>query len=240
MEQRRKNLTQLFIPICLETLLYMLSGMVDTLMLSSVNDQAVGAVGTANTYIGIFIIMFSVISSGMVAVMTQNIGAGRPGVAYQARQLGLAFNAVLGIIMSLFLSLGAGTILSGVGVADALMQPAKTYLQIVGGFCILNALIPICSSYLRAFGFSKEPLYASITGNVINFCLNAFFLFVLHKGVAGVATAGDLTHHQSGDCCTAWCCFGESKTASGEGEQPGSDGTDHPYRASVRMRDGDL
>ena len=57
---------------------------------------------------GIFIIMFSVISSGMVAVMTQNIGAGRPGVAYQARQLGLAFNAVLGIIMSLFLSLGAG------------------------------------------------------------------------------------------------------------------------------------
>ena len=119
MEQRRKNLTQLFIPICLETLLYMLSGMVDTLMLSSVNDQAVGAVGTANTYIGIFIIMFSVISSGMVAVMTQNIGAGRPGVAYQARQLGLAFNAVLGVIMSLFLSLGAGTILSGVGVADA-------------------------------------------------------------------------------------------------------------------------
>lgn len=189
MEQRRKNLTQLFIPICLETLLYMLSGMVDTLMLSSVNDQAVGAVGTANTYIGIFIIMFSVISSGMVAVMTQNIGAGRPGVAYQARQLGLAFNAVLGVIMSLFLSLGAGTILSGVGVADALMQPARTYLQIVGGFCILNALIPICSSYLRAFGFSKEPLYASIIGNVINFCLNAFFLFVLHKGVAGVATA---------------------------------------------------
>ena len=69
------------------------------------------------------------------------------------------------------------------------MQPARTYLQIVGGFCILNALIPICSSYLRAFGFSKEPLYASIIGNVINFCLNAFFLFVLHKGVAGVATA---------------------------------------------------
>lgn len=189
MEQRRKNLTQLFIPICLETLLYMLSGMVDTLMLSSVNDQAVGAVGTANTYIGIFIIMFSVISSGMVAVMTQNIGAGRPGVAYQARQLGLTFNAVLGIIVSLILTFGAGAILAGVGVADALMQPARTYLQIVGGFCILNALIPICSSYLRAFGFSKEPLYASIIGNVINFCLNAFFLFVLHKGVAGVATA---------------------------------------------------
>ena len=81
----RKSLAQLSVPICLETLFYMLSGMVDTLMLSSVSDQAVGAVGTANTYIGVFIIMFGVISSGMVAVMSQNIGAGRPGIAYQAR-----------------------------------------------------------------------------------------------------------------------------------------------------------
>ena len=60
MQGERKTLTQLSVPICLETLFYMLSGMVDTLMLSSVSDQAVGAVGTANTYIGVFIIMFGV------------------------------------------------------------------------------------------------------------------------------------------------------------------------------------
>ena len=99
MQGERKTLTQLSVPICLETLFYMLSGMVDTLMLSSVSDQAVGAVGTANTYIGVFIIMFGVISSGMVAVMSQNIGAGRPGIAYQARQLGLVFNALTGILI---------------------------------------------------------------------------------------------------------------------------------------------
>ena len=45
MQVQRKTLTQLSIPICFETLFYMLSGMVDTLMLSSVSDQAVGAVG---------------------------------------------------------------------------------------------------------------------------------------------------------------------------------------------------
>lgn len=189
MENNRKTLTQLFIPICLETLLYMLAGMVDTLMLSSVSDQAVGAVGTANTYIGIFIIMFSIISSGMVAVMTQNIGAGRPGVAFQARQLGLAFNAVLGILMSFFLFFFSGPILSVVGIAEALRAPAETYLKIVGGGCILNALIPILSSYMRAFGFSKEPLYATVIGNVVNLILNAFFLFSLHMGVMGVAIA---------------------------------------------------
>lgn len=189
METQRKSLVQLVVPICFETLFYMLAGMVDTLMLSSVSDTAVGAVGTANTYIGVFIIMFSVISSGMVAVMTQNIGAGRPGVAYQARQLGLAFNAVIGVLMSAFLFLFSGQILDVVGVAYALREPAEIYLKIVGGSCILNALIPIFASYLRAFGYTKQSLVASIVGNVTNFILNAIFLFVMDWGVRGVAIA---------------------------------------------------
>ena len=159
MEAKRKTLTQLSVPICLETLFYMLSGMVDTLMLSSVSDQAVGAVGTANTYIGVFIIMFGVISSGMIAVMSQNIGAGRPGIAYQARQLGLIFNALIGIVMSVILATFSGGILRIVSIAPALLEPAEIYLRIVGGTCFLNALIPIFSSYLRVFGYTKHTWY---------------------------------------------------------------------------------
>ena len=185
----RKTLGQLFVPICIEIIFFMLAGMVDTLMLSSVGDQAVGAVGTANTYIGMFIIMYSVVSNGMMAVMTQNIGANKPGIAYQARQLGVIFNAIIGIIISAILYFGAGFILDVVGIADALRQPALEYLQIVGGFSFLNALIPIFSGYLRAFGFLRQPLTATIIANVLNLVLNAVFLFVLDMGVAGVAIA---------------------------------------------------
>ena len=189
MSSARKTLLQLFIPISLETLCFMLTGMVDTIMLSSVGDAAVGAVGTANTYISVFIIMFNIISSGMIAVMTQYIGANKPGIAYQAKQIGAIFNAILGILLSVFLFFFSGKVLEIVGVAPMLMDYAKTYLEIVGGFCFLNALIPIFSSYLRAFGFSKHPLYATMTGNILNLVLNAFFLFVMKWGVAGVAIA---------------------------------------------------
>ena len=189
MATERKTLTQLAVPICLETLFYMLSGMVDTLMLSSVSDQAVGAVGTANTYISVFIIMFGVISSGMVAVMSQNIGAGRPGIAYQARQLGLMFNALTGILMSVIIAFFSGEILRIVSISPALFEPAETYLKIVGGACFLNALIPIFSSYLRVFGYTKHSLIGTIAGNVINIIFNSVFLFVFHWGVMGVAIA---------------------------------------------------
>ena len=187
--KERKTLGQLFVPICIELIFFMLAGMVDTLMLSSVGDQAVGAVGTANTYIGMFIIMYSVVSNGMMAVMTQNIGAGKPGIAYQARQLGIVFNALVGVVISATLYFGGGFILDVVGIADALRQPALEYLQIVGGFSFLNALIPIFSGYLRAFGFLKQPLTATILANLLNLCLNAVFLFVFEMGVAGVAIA---------------------------------------------------
>ena len=234
MSVERKTLTQLFVPICFETLFYMLSGMVDTLMLSSVSDQAVGAVGTANTYISVFIIMFGVISSGMVAVMTQNIGAGRPGIAYQARQLGLTFNAVIGVLMSVFLALFSGSMLRIVSIAPALMEPAETYLKIVGGACFLNALIPIFSSYLRVFGYTKHSLIGTIIGNVLNIVLNSIFLFVLDWGVMGVAVAtviSRVVNYRGSHGSCAYKGKAESRPSAGRKNI----GTDYKNRLSISL-----
>ena len=167
----------------------MLTGAVDTLMLSSVGDQAVGAVGTANTYISVFIIMFSIISSGVMAVMTQYIGAGRPGVARQAMTLGLLFNSSVGAVLTILLTFGAGLILNTVGIAAMLMDDAKIYMQVVGLFCICNALCPIFSGFLRSFGHASPTLWATVTANLVNLALNALFLYGFHWGVWGVALA---------------------------------------------------
>ena len=189
MPQKKTRLITLFFPIFLELLFTMLTGAVDTLMLSSEGDQAVGAVGTANTYISIFLILFSVISSGMTAVMTQYIGAKRPDVARQALRLGLGLNLAVGTMISALLFFLAEPILETVGIARELLAPARTYLQTVGLFCICNALIPIFSSYLRAFGHTSDTLTGNILANVFNVGLNALFLFVMDWGVLGVALA---------------------------------------------------
>ena len=91
--------------------------------------------------------------------------------------------------MSVFLALFSGSMLRIVSIAPALMEPAETYLKIVGGACFLNALIPIFASYLRVFGYTKHSLIGTIIGNVLNIVLNSIFLFVLDWGVKGAATA---------------------------------------------------
>ena len=189
MTQKKPRLMALFLPIFLELLFTMLTGAVDTLMLSSEGDQAVGAVGTANTYISIFLIMFSIISSGMTAVMTQYIGAKRPGVAQQALRLGLLLNLAAGVVISGLLVFCGEWILKSIGIAEALLEPGRIYLQTVGAFCICNALIPIYSSYLRSFGYTAATLASTVTANIVNVVLNAVFLFYMDWGVFGVALA---------------------------------------------------
>ena len=189
MLKKKSRLMSLFIPIFLELLFTMLTGVVDTFMLASEGDKAVGAVGTANSYISVFLIMFSIISSGMLAVMTQYIGAQRPGVAKQALRLGLGINAGVGIAFSGLLCFCAGPILDIVGIAAELREPAKIYMQTVGAFSICSALIPIYSGYLRAFGHTSPPLRANMLANISNLILNALFLYVLKMGVFGIALA---------------------------------------------------
>jgi len=189
MSNKKHGLFALFLPIFLELLFTILAGMVDTMMLSSVGDQAVGAVGTANSYINVFLVLFTIISSGMMAVMTQYIGAQRPGIAQQTLHLGLLVNLAAGVVITLLLCVGADWILTLVGIARDLRGPARIYMQTVGLFCVCSALTPVYSSYLRAFGHTASTMYATIFSNVVNFLLNALFLFVLDMGVFGVALA---------------------------------------------------
>lgn len=202
--QKQKGLIALFIPMALETLFMMLTGMADTVMLSSVSDSAVGAIGTANTYINIFIITFGIISSGMVAVVTQYIGAQKIRAAGQALTVGLSFNAILGGILSAVLFFETDWILRAAGVAPALFSMARDYLRIVGGFCFVNAMISVLSSYLRAFGFTKQSLYATIGANISNLILNAVFLFGCRWGVAGVALATVISRIGNLAFCALW------------------------------------
>ena len=98
--KKQKTFFQLFIPIFIELVFSVLIGFVDTFMLSAIGDKQVGAVGTANSFISIFVISFNIISSGMMAVMTQYIGAKKEHIAQKALSIGLSINLVLGIIIS--------------------------------------------------------------------------------------------------------------------------------------------
>ena len=189
LKSKHHRLFMLFIPIFIETFLLMLCGMVDSFMVSRISDDAVGAIGTANSYFNMLFLVFAVISNGLLSVMSQYIGANKKGVAFQARQLAIVLNFVLGVGFSLFFGFGAKWMVDALEVSEVLRRDTTIYLRIVGVGCILDALIPVFSNYLRAFNKTKYTLFAAMTGNAINLILDGIFLFVLKWGVMGAAIA---------------------------------------------------
>ena len=71
----KTSLFQLSWPIFVETLLAMLIGNVDTIMLSNYSDTAVGAVSNANQILNLLTLMFSIIASATGVVVAQYLGA---------------------------------------------------------------------------------------------------------------------------------------------------------------------
>ena len=187
MEGRRRSLGQLFVPICLETLFYMLAGMVDTLMLSSVGDEAVGAVGTANTYIGIFIIMFSIISTGVMAVMTQNIGAGKWD------RIKAGFSAGLKLVWALCVPLAllyffCGRMLMGFFLenpTELAMHTGAVFLRILSPFYFVVSAKLVADGILRGSGRMKQFMTATFTDLILRVVL-AFVLSATPLGATGI------------------------------------------------------
>lgn len=188
MDHTNKTLSQLFWPFFLEYTLLMLVGVIDVVMVSLVGDKAVAAVGTSNTYLYLVSMIFTIMSTGALTVMTQNIGAGKPEIAVRAKRIGVLFNSVIGAIFSIFFMVASGSLHKVLATADAIYADAVTYMAIVGATCVLLAVTNVYSSYLRAFGHAKMTLVATASGNVLNILLNGVFI-KLGWGIQGVAIA---------------------------------------------------
>lgn len=77
---KRKNgikigLRKLVTPIFIETLLIMMLGAVDTVMLSQYSDDAVAAVGVVNQLVMFAFLIFEVINMGTSVLCSQYLGA---------------------------------------------------------------------------------------------------------------------------------------------------------------------
>jgi putative MATE family efflux protein len=191
---KEHRLMHIFWPLLIEVFLAVLIGLADTLMLYGVSKTAVGAVGSAATYMNFINVFFIVISGGMLAVFTQFVGAKKIPDAQKALKLSLAINASIAIVISIILILFAHPILDALMGESDLVSKAAQYLQIVGGTSIFMALTPIVSEYMRSFGHDKSPMFSSVIANIVNITINILAIFVFEWGVIGVAIATAVAH----------------------------------------------
>lgn len=176
-ESVRKNLARLAVPIFIETLLIMMLGAVDTVMLSQYSDNSVAAVGVVNQLVMFAFLFFEVINLGTSVLCSQYLGAKMQKNVIQVVGVSLLVNLVLGLLVSAVLHFGAHFLLTTMGLRPELMKYGVDYMEIVGAFAFFQAISMTISASLRSANKAIYPMLVTVVVNILNILGNYSLIF---------------------------------------------------------------
>lgn len=176
-ESLKLRLTKLAAPIFIETLLIMMLGAVDVIMLSRHSDTSVAAVGVVNQIIMLTFLVFEVINLGTSVLCSQYIGARMEKKVVQVVGVSLMVNVVVGLTVSLFLFALNRTILGWMGLGPELMDAGSGYMRIVGAFAFFQAVSMTLSASLRSANKAVYPMLVTVVVNILNITGNYTLIF---------------------------------------------------------------
>lgn len=176
-ENIRKRLFKLAAPIFIETLLIMLLGAIDIVMLSQHSDNSVAAVGVVNQIIMLTFLVFEVINLGTSVLCSQYIGAKMEKKVVQVVGVSLVVNLVVGGAISAFLFFMSRNILELMGLSPELMTDGIDYMRIVGAFAFFQAISLTLSASLRSANKAIYPMMVTVVVNILNIIGNYTLIF---------------------------------------------------------------
>ena len=173
----RKGLGKLVVPIFIETLLIMMLGAIDTIMLSQYSDNSVAAVGVVNQLVMFAFLIFEVINIGTSVLCSQYLGARLEKKMVQVVGVSLLLNLVFGLLVSAILHFGAEPLLHIMGLRPSLMGDGVNYMRIVGAFAFFQAMSLTISASLRSVNKAIYPMIVTVLVNIMNIIGNYTLIF---------------------------------------------------------------
>lgn len=183
------DLRKLIVPLVFEQALAITVGMADTMMISSVGEAAVSGVSLVDMLNMLIFSVLSALATGGTVVVSQNLGAGKRKEACKAAKQVLYTVLVFSVLMAVAVILfRKGLLALFFGKIEVeVMEAALIYLVISALSFPFLGIYNACAALFRAMGRTNITFIVSIVGNVINVAGNAFLIFGMHMGVAGVA-----------------------------------------------------
>ena len=154
-----------------------------------VGKEAMAAVGSNNSLIGLMVTMFGGIAMGANVVIARSTGqANREGIR-NAVHTSILIAFVGGMIMTIIGELIARPLLHWMGVPEEIFGEALRYIRIYFAGLPVIFLYNFESAIFRSQGDTRTPLICLTISGVLNVVMNVFFVVVLHMTVDGVALA---------------------------------------------------
>ncbi len=178
-------------PIALQNLLTTTASMVDTIMIGSLGEQNVAAVGICSQISSLFFSCYWGFASASILFFSQYWGAkDEKGIN---RTFGITFicMSIVGFAFALLCIINPQFLLGVYTDKQTIIDIGTPYIRIVGYAYPLQVFAVLISFLLRSTERVKAPLVCSIVGLIVNFCLNYILIYgrfgMPKMGAAGAA-----------------------------------------------------
>ena len=186
-----KTLMLLAIPIILQSLVTASLNLLDNLMIGSLGENEIAAVGISNQFYMLYYYTIMGITLGAGIFMSQFWG--KKDVTSIHKFLGISL--VVGMISTIFFAILAfffpEMIMKIFIDENIVIEQGVAYLKMVALSYIFTTISLAYAAALRSIGQTKIPMYGSLVGLVFNGILNYIFIFGKFgapvMGVAGAA-----------------------------------------------------
>jgi len=188
-----KKIIWMAVPIAMQNLVTTSLNLIDTLMIGRLGEEKIAAVGIANQYFFILILLLFGINSGISIFISQFWGSRETGKIKRTLGLGIfsgiAFSTVFAIGGIVFTESILGIFTNDPGV----VREGAVYMRIVSFSLAMVAVTLSYSISSRSIGNPKLPLTISAVSLALNTVLNLFLIFGIGPfpalGVKGAAIA---------------------------------------------------
>lgn len=178
------------LPLILSGVLQLLFNAVDLAVVGNfVSDTALGAVGATNSLINLLTNLFIGLSVGTNVLIARYVGAGADRDVHETVHTSILISFISGIILAIIGVIFARPLLQLMSTPTNVLNQSALYMRIYFLGMPIMMVYNFGSAILRAIGDTKRPLYYLSVAGVANVLMNLFFVFVLHRGVDGVAYA---------------------------------------------------
>lgn len=172
-----KRILWMAVPIAMQNLVTTSLNLIDTLMIGRLGEQKIAAVGIANQYFFIFMLLAFGINSGVSVFISQFWGSRETGKIKRTLGLGIVSGIALAAcfsFMGLFMTEG----IFGIFTKDAaVMAEGAVYMRIVAFSLPMMAVSLSYSISSRSIGIPKLPLVVSALSLGLNTVLNYLLIF---------------------------------------------------------------
>lgn len=144
------------------------------------------AVSLVNSLFMLVLVLGLGVSYGLTPLIARENGSKNYDECGRLLSNSLLINIIMGIVLYLFIHFGTLLIIDHIGQSPDVVAYAKPYLSYLGLSILPLMIFQTFKQFAEGLGFTKQAMYISIWGNVINIIIG----IILVKGMFGIPPMG--------------------------------------------------